>query len=612
MTDHSINKTHVVGCSVTGPAHEKDDLPCEDAWNSKLLSGGQFVLAVGDGLGDSSYASEGSKIATEEITRILAEYLESNRDFDRETAEAALKQAFVRTREKLSVEAKKRELTPSDLGTTLLAVVGGPSAIAGAVVGDGGIVYENEESYSLLVPREEKIIDLDAQHYTHTIQHEAWERSYRFGFETRHDGVAVFSDGFENFAWNGLETAKESFFEKVFTLARDIPDPEAANKELKNAFEHPPFSTTSGDDKTIAISVFPPASQTEVTDQVPRRVSTAHALFKRLRTTDELKRSESFSGERVKTEAGTQLTIGNIIAFGEHHCVARVEGTTDEFVKLYQPGVRHDKNLQDKIEAMMDTSTDTLLHSAEGVTFAWPMEIIVSRDGDQFLGYNMCLGEFDDPVNILEMANHQGSTLRGTSSNFITSKLQKTPLFSKSEGEYEIPLRLAEAVHEIHKLGYAMGNLGHKTVFVEDNEIIFSNCDSYHIDDYSTTYADRSTDQRYAPPEKPEHGIEAIQKLDRFGLAVHIFQYLLSGVHPFEAEGKETVQSDYSAMIRENPFTYRDPVDGKYEPPIDIDRYTSLPAEIQRGFERCFVEGRTNPDLRPSAKEWIEILKTVT
>lgn len=611
MTDHSINETHIVGCSVTGPKHEKDNLPCEDAWNGEFLSGGRFVLAVGDGLGDASYASEGSKIATKEVTKALTEYLESDRDFDRETAKAAFEEAFVRTREKLTVEADKRELTPSDLGTTLLAVGGGPSAIAGAVVGDGGIVYENEESYSLLVPREEKILDLDAQHHTHTIQHEVWERSYRFGFEAGHDGVAVFSDGFENFAWNGLETTKESFFRKVFTLAKDISDPEAANEELKNAFEDPPFSTTSGDDKTIAIGVFPPASQTEVTDQAPRGVSTARALFKRLRTTDELKRSESFSGERVKTEAANQLAIGDIVASRKDHCVAQVEDTTNGFVKLYQPGVRHDEDLQDKIETMTNTSTDTLLHSAEGATFAWPMETIVSQDGNQFLGYNMCLGEFDDPVNILEIANHRGSTPQSTSSNFITSKLQSTPLFSESENKYKIPLQLAEAVHEIHKLGYAMGNLSHETVFVEDNDIVLSNCDSYHINDYSTTYSGRSTDPRYAPPEQPERGIEAVQRVDRFGLAVHIFQYLLSGVHPFEAEGKETVRSDYSAMIRENPFTYRDPVDGKYEPPIDIDRYTSLPAGIRRDFERCFVEGRSNPDLRPSAKDWIEILKTV-
>jgi len=70
------------------------------------------------------------------------------REFTEQTAKKAFKEAFVRTREKLGVEAKKRELSPSDLGTTLLAVIGTPAGVAGAVVGDGGIVFEYGETYS--------------------------------------------------------------------------------------------------------------------------------------------------------------------------------------------------------------------------------------------------------------------------------------------------------------------------------------------------------------------------------------------------------------------------------------------------------------------------------
>ncbi len=605
-------EARIVGCSVTGPKHEEKDRPCEDAWNGERFSDGQFVLAVADGLGEAPEAAMGSEIATREVTDALTEYLESNREFTEKTAERAFKEAFVRTREKLGVEAKKRELSPRDLGTTLLAVVGGPAGIAGAVVGDGGIVYENRESYSLLVPREEKILDIDESHITHVIQQDIWERSYRFGFREEYDGVAVFSDGFQNFAWDDLETAKEQFFEKVFELVRKIEDPDIAREEMVSAFTEPPYTTTSSDDKTIAIGITPPETETDPTDRLPEGVLAARELFRDLRKTEAVKRPGEFLGTDVETRTGEQFTLGDVVATAEESSTFRVKGTSEEFVKVYEPGRRFDADLRSKIRALTDTYPNFLSNATRCAKCAWPTDLVVAADGDQFLGYKMTLSGLESPDNILEAGSERAKTSSGSLIETTTSFLQQAGVVSASDERFAVPRQLAEIVGEIHDAGHAIGNLDHETVFVENGCVILTNCDTYCISGEVETHAAEISGPRYTPPEGLYGPVDAVRKGDRFSLAVHIFQHLLSGVHPYEAEGEETVRGDYSKMIRENPFPYRDPVDGKYEPPVDVDRYVSLPAEIRRHFERCFIEGRENPDIRPSASEWVEVLDGLT
>ena len=44
----------IVGASVQGTSHQKDDIPCQDAHGYRVLLSGAIVVAVADGAGTAS------------------------------------------------------------------------------------------------------------------------------------------------------------------------------------------------------------------------------------------------------------------------------------------------------------------------------------------------------------------------------------------------------------------------------------------------------------------------------------------------------------------------------------------------------------------------------
>ena len=68
MTTHGW---HVVGASVRGTAHEKDDTPCQDAHDYRLLPNNTLLVAVADGAGSADRSAEGAALAVAEILEVL-------------------------------------------------------------------------------------------------------------------------------------------------------------------------------------------------------------------------------------------------------------------------------------------------------------------------------------------------------------------------------------------------------------------------------------------------------------------------------------------------------------------------------------------------------------
>lgn len=97
---------------------------------------------------------------------------------------------------------------------------------------------------------------------------------------------------------------------------------------------------------------------------------------------------------------------------------------------------------------------------------------------------------------------------------------------------------------------------------------------------------------------------------DRFGLAVILYKVLL-GIHPFAAStaapyGHLTSISDKIT----NGFYVHNPEHRSHFETIPVlhEQFYSLPPNIQALFNRCFIEGYTEPFARPSAEEWSQEL----
>jgi len=247
----------IVACRVKGP-NKDTEKPCEDAYSTKRFSDGRFTIAVADGLGSKSFSHVGAETATSAAVNALADYVESldtDTPIEEDSAADALQNAFQKAFEAVQREAESRDIKVSQLGTTLLAVVGEPGAVAGAAVGDGGIVYTTKTKHESLVPPEWEIIDFPRNSMTIPLTHDERNRSYRFGFENSYQQVAVFSDGFEQHTWNLEEenNINASFFSSVTKDITESSSSEEASKLLGNAFTNKNFRKFS-DDKTLAIA----------------------------------------------------------------------------------------------------------------------------------------------------------------------------------------------------------------------------------------------------------------------------------------------------------------------------------------------------------------------
>jgi serine/threonine protein kinase len=93
---------------------------------------------------------------------------------------------------------------------------------------------------------------------------------------------------------------------------------------------------------------------------------------------------------------------------------------------------------------------------------------------------------------------------------------------------------------------------------------------------------------------------------DLFCLAVHIFKLLMNGIDPFRGVKSDATGSTASPFvgndaIERNAYVFREgnQPSAVFCPPIE-----SLPPEILSLLGKTFIDGRTDPSLRPTAETW--------
>ena len=144
MSSAGEDDVGLIGCSVRGPGHIEDDIPNQDSWSGTVVSNERVVIVVGDGMGSADLSHKGSDIATREACRSLQEYLDSTEAIREESVDQAFREAFDQARSAVRDKGEELDESISEFDTTLLAVVAGPSGIAGAAVGDGVSLSKTE------------------------------------------------------------------------------------------------------------------------------------------------------------------------------------------------------------------------------------------------------------------------------------------------------------------------------------------------------------------------------------------------------------------------------------------------------------------------------------
>ena len=255
------NTAEVIGCSVRGQKNVDEDIPCQDGHEKRVLPNQRYVIAAADGLGSASLSHVGSQTATQAVVEYVEESLPATGVLDAETLRPLLANAFAHARERIREKATQLGEPVSRLNTTLLVAVGGPGGVAGAAVGDGGVVCHRGGQTGLVIPRE----DTEYENKTIPLQSDDWNESYRFGWVPDVDAAAVFSDGLDGVAWDGPRSVSDQLFDQVFGNVRDFSDLTELETFLADFLDSETLRKSSRDDKTLVVGALPSSEWTEGT-----------------------------------------------------------------------------------------------------------------------------------------------------------------------------------------------------------------------------------------------------------------------------------------------------------------------------------------------------------
>jgi DNA-binding helix-hairpin-helix protein with protein kinase domain len=381
----------------------------------------------------------------------------------------------------------------------------------------------------------------------------------------------------------GVDDENKSVFHLKEGQTREffMRDSESIKQNLENIgkpnYDDDPYDTISGDtdDDDQSSSVDDPFGDT--TDDGSEKSQSENSVV----SDGEVTEGDDI---RVGTSAAT---IGPEIDTGSEGTVYHIQGNSDSVLKIFT------KQKGDKVRAMIKNPPIDSTYEEQGIrSIIWPQEIAEDPSTGAFLGYKM-------PYKNLEQTK--------SSLEYAVTELKWDE--SAAQERYRVAHNLALVVKAIHEQGHAIGDFNHDNILVDkDGFVTLIDCDAFHITDDETTYPNDTYYPRYTLPEGLGSNMQAdVKEADRFGLGVHIFQFLMEVYHPFIAGGSGAVTGDYVDLIRENPFPY-DVDNPNIRPHKDAPNYDQLPEDIKQLFSECFHLGGKLSLSRPTPEEWIETL----
>lgn len=218
-----------------------------------------------------------------------------------------------------------------------------------------------------------------------------------------------------------------------------------------------------------------------------------------------------------------------------------------------------------------------------------------------------------------------------------------------------IARNLCVAVHLVHSIGCVVGDFNPRNIMVDlkKGTVFLCDADSFHlrvetvvrnrkVREYLPTKKGRP---ELLPPELQDFASRQKASLDKipqpsfnretdlFALAIHIFQLLMSGTHPFALEinpaklvdSISNIDVSWVANIRNGRYVFSNSpslkkVRNEYNPPSYAPDYAIIPPALQVMFDRAFVLDSnarkrlarepgdekyfSSETVRPSASEW--------
>ncbi|MBO1058841.1 MAG: hypothetical protein HEQ27_20970, partial [Dolichospermum sp. JUN01] len=232
------------------------------------------------------------------------------------------------------------------------------------------------------------------------------------------------------------------------------------------------------------------------------------------------------------------------------------------------------------------------------VSFAWPKSALKNAQGD-FVGFLM--PEIKDGKELIDVYNPR--------------RRQALKLEIDWRFLHTTALNIVSIIEALHAAGYVLGDIKPQNILVNNRALpSIIDTDSFQVINPKNgkVYHCLVGSEGYTPPEligKDFDSIEQTEVHDRFRLGVIIYQLLFGGNNPFQGKWTGTGEiPDINELICQGLW-----INGSTNLIAAVARTIPLEIvhpEVQQCFLKCFNDGHKNPNLRPTAREWLEALRT--
>jgi eukaryotic-like serine/threonine-protein kinase len=261
-------------------------------------------------------------------------------------------------------------------------------------------------------------------------------------------------------------------------------------------------------------------------------------------------------------------------------------------------------DLEDRLRAMVAHRPPGCQESSGHAMLAWPSDVVL--DGNRFVGHVMPRLRLADVVELHVLANPSDrrdprASTPGWVRGFTWRHLVQTGA------------NLALATDVLHRGDYVVGDFNERNILVHsDTRVTLVDCDSMQVPNPRTgpPFLCGVGRAEFTAPELLDVDIRTTPRRassDLFALAVHIFQLVMEGVHPFDGVWRgDGEKPRRHQLAKEGLFAYAG--DRRLVPRPTAMPFDLLPAEIRELFTRAFVRGSVDPDVRPTGREWHDAL----
>lgn len=301
----------------------------------------------------------------------------------------------------------------------------------------------------------------------------------------------------------------------------------------------------------------------------------------------------------------SDLQVGPPLSRGGQGTIHLVVDASECVLKrFHEAELARVSDLEARLRAMVDHRPAGWMEASGHAMLAWPSDVVL--DGNRFVGHVMPRLRLAEVVELHVLSNPSdrrdpGAAAPGWVRGFTWHHLVRTAA------------NLALATDVLHRSDYVIGDFNERNILVHpDTRVTLVDCDSMQVPNPGSgpPFLCGVGRAEFTAPELLDVDIRRTPRWassDLFALAVHVFQLIMEGAHPFDGvwhgEGEKPRRHQLAKL---GLFAYAgDPRLGPRPAAMPFDL---LPEEIREFFLRAFVVGSADPDERPTAREWHDAL----